>query len=309
VPLHLTEADVTALLDPAGAFASVEESLLRLAGGKVVELPRQRLAAGDGIVAAMIAADPELGLASVKTYAWTPAGSGFVLVLYDLESGDVRAVIEADVLGRLRTAAASAVAASRLARPDAKSLGVIGCGRQGAAHVAALRRAVPGLESVVAYCRNRDELERFCVEHDCAPAESHGAAGGCDVVVTATTSVDPVLRGDWLVPGALVCAVGANNLAARELDNAVLEQASFVCTDSREQARLEAGDLVEPVERGVLDWLEVHELHEVVGGTVQGRASDEDVVVFKSNGVPSWDLAVAARVVELARAASAGREL
>jgi alanine dehydrogenase len=127
--------------------------------------------------------------------------------------------------------------------------------------------------------------------------------------VTATTSVDPVLRGDWLVPGALVCAIGANIPTARELDNAVVEKASFVCTDSREQARLEAGDLVESVERGVLDWLEVHELHEVADGTVQGRASGEDVVVFKSNGVASWDLAAAARAVELARAAGVGREL
>jgi alanine dehydrogenase len=151
VPLHLTEADVAALLSPADAFASVEDSLLRLARGEVEERPRQRLSIGEGVVAAMIAADLELGLACVKTYAWTAAGSGFVLVLYSLESGDVRAVIEADVLGRLRTAAASAVAATRLARPEAKSLGVIGCGHQGAAHVVALREAVPGLESVVAY--------------------------------------------------------------------------------------------------------------------------------------------------------------
>ena len=308
MPLHLTDADVASLLGPADAFAAVEESLLRLARGTVEERPRQRLAVGDGVVAAMIAADLALGLGCVKTYAWTPGGSGFVLVLYDLESGDVRAVMDADVLGRLRTAAASAVAATRLARPGASTLGVIGCGRQGAAHVRALRDAIPGLQRVAAYCRSREELERFCAEHDCVPAGSHGDAGSCDIVVTATTSVDPVLRGDWLAPGSFVCAVGANDPAARELDNAVLERASFVCTDSREQARSEAGDLVEPVARGVLDWLEVHELHQVVAGTVQGRAADEDVVVFKSNGVASWDLAAAARVVELARAAGVGRE-
>ena len=88
--------------------------------------------------------------------------------------------------------------------------------------------------------------------------------------------------------------------ASRELDNVVLERATFVCTDSREQARLEAGDLIEPVERGVLDWLEVHELHEVVAGGLSGRAADGDIVLFKSNGLPAWDLAAAARVVELA---------
>ena len=118
-----------------------------------------------------------------------------------------------------------------------------------------------------------------------------------------------MLRGDWLHPGALVCACGANVLGARELDNVVLERASFVCCDSREQSKSEAGDLIEPVERGVLDWLEVHELHEVVAGDVQGRASDDDIVLFKSNGLAAWDLAAGARVVERARELGAGREL
>ena len=91
--------------------------------------------------------------------------------------------------------------------------------------------------------------------------------------MTVTTSKDPVLRGEWLMPGALVCAVGANEPRARELDNVVLERAVFVCCDSIEQCKLEAGDLIEPVERGVLDWLEVHELHEVVSGELPGRSS------------------------------------
>ena len=82
-----------------------------------------------------------------------------------------------------------------------------------------------------------------------------------------------MLRGEWLRPGALVCAVGANRPGARELDNVVLERASFVCCDSREQARRESGDLIEPVERGVLDWLEVHELQEVVAGELRGPRS------------------------------------
>jgi ornithine cyclodeaminase/alanine dehydrogenase-like protein (mu-crystallin family) len=125
------------------------------------------------------------------------------------------------------------------------------------------------------------------------------------VVVTATTSRDPVLRGEWLSPGALVLAIGANEPDARELDNVVLERATFVCTDSREQAKLEAGDLIEPVERGVLDWLEVHELQEVATGELHGRAADGDIVLFKSNGLAAWDLAAAARVVELVSARNA----
>ena len=106
-----------------------------------------------------------------------------------------------------------------------------------------------------------------------------------------------------------MCAAGANRIEARELDNAALERASFVCCDSVEQARIEAGDLVEPVERGVLDWLEVHELSEVVAGEIPGRQSEDDVVVFKSLGIAAEDLAVAALVVERARERGLGVEL
>ena len=107
------------------------------------------------------------------------------------------------------------------------------------------------------------------------------------------------MRGEWLREGALVLAIGANEPAARELDNVVLERATFVCTDSLAQARLEAGDLIEPVERGALDWLEVHELQQVAAGELRGREHDEDVVVFKSNGLAAWDLAAAARLSSL----------
>jgi ornithine cyclodeaminase/alanine dehydrogenase-like protein (mu-crystallin family) len=108
-----------------------------------------------------------------------------------------------------------------------------------------------------------------------------------------------VLRGEWLRDGALVLAIGANDPASRELDDVVLERASFVCTDSRAQAQEEAGDLIGPVRGGVLDWLEIHELQDVVTGELPGRGSDDDIAVFKSNGLAAWDLAAAARVLEL----------
>jgi ornithine cyclodeaminase/alanine dehydrogenase-like protein (mu-crystallin family) len=168
---------------------------------------------------------------------------------------------------------------------------------------------VPTIERVVAYCRTEERLRSFCDRAGAEPAESHREAGEQDVVVTVTTSRDPVLRGEWLRPGALVCAVGANDRGARELDNVVLERASFVCCDSLEQAKIESGDLIEPVEGGVLDWLEVHEVHEVVAGDVAGRHSPDDIVVFKSNGIAAWDVAAGAAALERARERGVGREL
>jgi ornithine cyclodeaminase/alanine dehydrogenase len=303
MPMYLTESEVGELLTPAGALDAVEESFRRLARGSVDNRPRTRLPLDGGQYAVMACVDRELGYAGLKSYAWTASGTPFAVLLFALDPPTrLEAVIEADKLGQLRTGAASGVAAKYLARPGAESLGVIGCGWQAASQIACIREAVPTIERVTVYCRNAERLAEFCREHGCEPADGHRGAAEADIVVTATTSKDPVLRGEWLREGALVCAVGANDPARRELDNAVLERAAFVCCDSWEQSKLESGDLIEPVQRGVLDWLEVHELQEVVAGELEGRASDDDIVLFKSNGIAAWDLAAGARVVELARA-------
>jgi ornithine cyclodeaminase/alanine dehydrogenase-like protein (mu-crystallin family) len=309
VPLYLSERDVAELLSPADAVEAIEACFRRMAAGAVENRPRYRLRLEAGALAVMSAADLELGYAGAKVYAGFRNGARFAVLLFRADSPELVAVLEADKLGQLRTGAASAVAAKHLARPGASSLGLIGCGWQAESQLACIRAALPGLERVVAYCRSGERLRAFCAEHGTEPGESHRDPAACDVVVTVTSSPDPVLRGDWLEPGALVCAVGANDGRRRELDNGVLERAAFVSCDSLEDARLESADLIEPIDAGVLDWLEVHELQEVVAGEVAGRQSDEDVVVFKSNGLAAWDVAAAAAVVERARDAGVGREL
>ena len=307
--LFLTEADVEALLTPAEAVPIVEESLRRIAAGEVTMEPRRRLRLESGSLSVMPAVDRGLGLAGLKSYAATASGAAFAVVLFSAEDGSHVATIEADRLGQIRTGAASGVAAKHLARPGATGLGVIGCGWQAESQVAAIRAAVPTIERVVVSCRTPERLAAFCERLGAEPGDSPQDAADQDVVVTVTTARDPVLRGDWLRPGALVCAVGANVLGKRELDNVVLQRATFVCCDSLEQAPQESSDLVEPVEAGVLDWLEVHELHEVVAGDLRGREHDDDIVLFKSNGIAPWDLAVGAAVVERARERGVGREL
>jgi len=292
--LYVTEQQVAELLSPADAIAAVEACFERLARGVIDNPARVRVELPDGVFAVMPCVDRELGYAGLKSFLWLPGGTPFLVVLFSLEHARVEAVVEADYLGQLRTAAASAVAAKHLARADARTLGVIGCGRQAASHVAALRAALPLLERVLVYCRDQKRLATFCRAHACEAATDQ-ETGGCDIVVTATTSKEPVLRGGWLRDGAFVCAVGANDPESRELDDAVLERASFVCTDSREQAQHEAGDLIAAVQ----DWSAVHELQDVVAGKLRGRVNDGDITVFKSNGLAAWDLAAAARVVEL----------
>ena len=309
MPLYLTESQVASLLGPGDAVEAIEECFRRIGRGEVENAPRRRLRLSDGALADMAASDLELGLAGGKLYAATGEGASFVVCLFETDGPRLVAVLEADHLGRLRTGAASGVAARHLARPGARTLGIIGCGHQAETQVACIRAALPSIEHVVAYCRSEERLESFCAQVDAEPGESHRDAGTQDVVVTITSSRDPVLRGEWLGSGALVIAVGANVASKRELDNTVLERARFVCCDSLEQARLESGDLIEPVGVGVLDWLEVHELHEVVSGEIAGRQSDDDVVVFKSNGIAAWDVAIGAEALRRARESRIGTEL
>ena len=309
MPLYLSERDVESLLTPGEAVPVVEACFLRLAAGTVENVPRRRIPLDGGSFALMAAVDRGLGLAGVKSYAVVEGKAAFLVCLYGLESGSLEAVIEADALGRCRTGAASGVAAKQLARSGARTLGVIGCGSQAQAQVEAIRAAVPSLDSTVAYCRTPERLAAFCAATGADAAESQRDAAAMDVVVTITSSRDPVLRGEWLSEGALVAAVGANRPDARELDNVVLERATFVCCDSREQARLESGDLIEPVASGVLDWLEVHELQDVVAGELRGRLGERDIVLFKSNGLAAWDVAVGAVVLERARERGVGREV
>ncbi len=309
MPLYLSEDDVDGLLTPEDALEAVEGSFQRLAEGVVENVPRRRLRLDGGALAVMSACDLGLGIAGVKTYAAGRGGASFVLVLFDAATDETLALIEADRLGRFRTGAASGVAAKYLARDGATSLGVIGAGKQAEMQVRCVRAAVPSLEHVLVYSRTPERREELASVVAAEPAESAQEAAAQDVVVTITTSKDPVLRGDWLRPGALVCAAGANRPQARELDNTVLQRAAFVCCDSVEDARIESGDLIEPVQQGVLDWLEVHELAEVVSGQVQGRQSADDIVVFKSNGIAAWDLAIGAVAVARAREEGVGREL
>ena len=315
MPLWLSEEDVASLVAPGEAVGVIEDCFRRMAAGQVELMPRRRFRTDDGYFAVMAAADRGLGVAGLKSYTVVGGTLQFVVCLFSLgdgpngPAGALTALIAADRLGQVRTGAASGVAAKHLARPGATTLGLIGAGWQAESQLAAIRAAVPSIERVVVSSRTRERAEAFAQRHDAEVAASPADAGGCDVVVTATTSKDPVLRGDWLSDGALVCAVGANYATARELDSQVIARATLVCCDSLEDARLESGDLIEPVEHGVLDWLEVHELHEVVAGEVRGRQSDGDVVVFKSNGLAAWDVAIGAAALERARERGIGTTL
>lgn len=314
--LYLREADVRALLPMRLALDAVEESFQRQADGTVVLHTRHRLHLPDHVFFHyMAAADKVAGFMGLKVYSWVASRLQFVVLLFSARSGQLLAILEAEALGQLRTGAASGVATKYMARQDARTLGIVGTGFQARTQVEAVA-AVRKLERVRAFGRNPERRAQFAKETGqqlglrVEPAGSaEEAVRETDIVVAATTSSSPVVLGKWLAPGAHVNAIGANFPQKRELDEEAVFRAGVIAVDSREQARAEAGDLIQTLGEDVGRWSVVRELAEIVAGGARGRTDARQITLFKSSGIASWDIAVAARVFELAVKRGVGEKL
>jgi len=314
--LYISEAEVRAVLTMPLAVEAVEEISRKQATGEVVVHPRRRFELpGGGFFHYMAAADFSSGFVAMKQYTFVRGKLRFLVPLYEMATGDLLALIEADYMGQLRTGAASGVATKYLARKNARVTAIIGTAGQAKTQLEAIA-AVPKLESARAYGRDAAKLEKFCKEmserlgipvHPCASAAE--AVRGADIVCTATTSSQPVVSGADLAPGAHINAIGANHAHKRELDDEAVASADIIVVDSVEQSRQEAGDLIIAFHGDEICWTGVKKLSEIVAGKTSGRTSDTEVTLFKSNGIASWDLAVAMKVYAMAREKKLGREL
>jgi alanine dehydrogenase len=127
--------------------------------------------------------------------------------------------------------------------------------------------------------------------------------------VTSTTSTSPVVEGAWLKPGAHINAIGANFPQKRELDPKAVERCDVIAVDSREQSKMEAGDLIQVFGEDPVRWLGVRELADIVGGKVAGRTGADEITLFKSNGIAIEDIVVAGRILEMAQERKIGRNV
>jgi len=314
--LHINEAEVRQVLTMPMAMQAVEEISRKQAAGNVIVHPRRRLALPDGgFFHYMAAMDTEAGFIAMKQYTYVKGVLRFLVPLYEIATGALLALIEADFMGQQRTGAASGVATKFLARPNARTAAIIGTGGQAKTQLEAIANARK-LEAARVYGRDPERRQAFCDEMskrlaiNVVPATSPAdAIRGADIVNTATTSSKPVLDGHDLAEGAHINAIGANHAHKRELDDAAISRATVIFVDSIEQSRQEAGDLIIPFEKSPEKWNSVHELHQLVAGQAPGRTSENQITLFKSNGIASWDLAVAEKVYSLAKQKNLGREL
>ncbi len=313
--LLLTEKDVEALLQMDDALRAVEEGFRALGRGEATNRPRQRVGTIETAVNVMLASWPGRGYAGFKYYTASRAGIRFWVHLFDMATGELVAVIQADRLGQRRTGAASGVATKYLARPDASTVGIIGTGWQAESQLEAIC-AVRSIQRIRCSGRDKARREAFAKKMSSvlgvnveAVESAEEAIRDADVAVAATNAPQPVVHGDWLRAGCHVNAIGANRLETRELNDAAIRRCAFVTTDSIEQAKEESGDLVEPMKRGLITWDRVHEISEVVTGKVPGRTKADDITLFKSHGIAIEDVAVAALVYERARYRGIGRSV
>lgn len=299
--LVLGEHDVRELLSMRECIEAMDEVLRALARGELLQPLRPVFRAPDGgtlfglMPAYRGGAAPAWSLKEIVIAPGNPARGldthqGAVL-LHDGDTGELRALLNASPITEIRTAAVSAVATRALARADARVVAILGGGVQARSHAVAMRAVLPDAE-LRAWTR-------------AGGGSPEAVLRDADVVCTCTSAREPILRREWLKPGAHVNAVGSSVPTARELDDATVRGATVV-VDRRESALNEAGDLLLA---GIGEDGIAAELGDVLVGRHPGRAADDDLTVFKSLGLGVEDLAAAELVVRKAREAGRGTEV
>jgi ornithine cyclodeaminase/alanine dehydrogenase-like protein (mu-crystallin family) len=301
--LFLTESQVREVLTMPMALEAVEEAFRRLADGSAIVHTRHRLhIPGQSYLHYMAAADSVGGTMGMKIYTSSRDGLRFLVPLFDAVSGALLALIEADYLGQMRTGAASGVATRLMARVDARVVGIIGTGLQARPQLQAIA-AVRKLERIRAFGRDIERRAKFAVEMTerlNVPVETTSTAEeavrDADIVVTATNASSPVVEGRWLAPGTHMNAIGANFAQKRELDDEAVRRADTIAVDSREQSKMEAGDLIHALGADLAAWASVVELADLVAGRAVARRDARQITLFKSNGIAIEDVVTAAKV-------------
>ena len=323
-PLILDEHAVAGLIRMGDLVDLMQQALADFSAGRAIQpvraaLPIERhqsilavmpgyLEGSDALAVKVVSLAPQNAERGIPTHLAT-------ILLHNPVTGELIAILDGRLITEMRTAAVSAAAARALARPEARSLAILGSGVQARSHLEALR-LVRKVERVRVWSPTPARREAFAREESerwqtpievCKTAEA--AVRGADLVVTATSSREAVVRGEWLEAGAHVTAVGACRPSWRELDGEAVRRAA-VYVDSRAAARVEAGDLLLAASEGAIGENHLRgEIGELFEGRVPGRCTDVEITLFKSLGLAVEDAATALHVYRLARAAGVGVEV
>ena len=316
MPLLLTDKEVNQVMTMQDCVHVMEDMLDQAQRGMAWFQPRAHIRTPVGYHHVMPGAVLDTGVVGLKVYtARFPAGSRFLTVLHDSQTGDLLALLQGGRCSQLRTGALSAVATKYMSRQDAASIGIIGTGAQAKTQLEGMA-TVRKIQSIKAFDIVAERCQEFCTEManllnvEVTPAETaRECVQGTDIAITMTTSPTPVLLGEWLEPGMHLNIMGSNHWTRREVDNQVISRADTVVVDNMEEAKRYSGDLLNTVDLGVIRWEQVHELTSVVAKRIPGRHSDSAITLFKSHGIGTSDVAAAAYVYFKAKEQGLGTEL
>ena len=294
-------------------IAAIRAAMTELGNGSAQNEPRRRAFAPGGLLNVMFASYPGGGCTGLKVYSVAHGRARFLVVLFGLD-GSLQAMIEADFMGAYRTGAATAVAVKALAPSGPTTVALIGTGWQASTQALALSRVLDVKELRV-YSRDyerragfaRDQEEQLGVQ-TVAAASAELAVRGADVVITITTSADPVIEDGWVEPHATVVCAGSNFRNRAEIPAELVARAQTVVVDQLAAAQLESGDLIRAHEAGKFDWSHAVELGSVVAGKWQ-PPPERGLTLFESHGLALWDLAAGSVVLAAARKREMGEEV
>lgn len=315
---YLSSDDLRGLVDVEAVVDAVREGY-RQRGEGAPAVPRTTLECDNpwGMLTGYTAILPDSGYMGGYLYSagFAAADSWFVTPLFDADSGRLLALIDGSWLNPFKTGATGAVAVDALARPDATTLGLIGCGPQAAGQLQATA-TVRDLTTVRVFSRTPADREAFAAEFDAeldasveAVDRADDAVVGADIVVTATTSPTPVFDGEALEPGSHVTAMGQYHPKRCEVDTATVARSIYV-PDLRERVDQDAGAYLQARAAGAIDDDHVHaELGEVVAGVAEGRPTADAITLFDSGGTGIETVAGAALLYEAAIEAGRGTDL
>jgi ornithine cyclodeaminase/alanine dehydrogenase-like protein (mu-crystallin family) len=310
--LVLREADVSQVLDMDAVIGAVESAMRELGEGIAQNVPRRRAFAPGGLLNVMFATYPGGRCTGVKAYSVAEGKARFLVSSFGLD-GSLQALIEAEHMGAYRTGAASAVAVKALRPRAPATVAIIGTGRQATTQVLAVSR-VCEIKALRVFGRDAQRRTAFARDRQAelgvrttAAETAEAAVRGADIVITMTTSAEPVIEAGWVEPHALVVAAGSNFPHKAEIPADLVERARMVVVDQLATAQLESGDLIRAHGAGKFDWERAIELASVLVGS--SRAPDErGITLFESHGLAIWDLAAASVVIPAARERGLGRE-
>jgi ornithine cyclodeaminase len=318
--IFLNAEETRRLLPMDQCIDVMEPAMVAASSGSMYIPPRTlfQLQDDSGFFAVMPGASQELDSYGAKVVSYHPANSakglpaiqGFVAV-FDHQSGQLQAIMDGGVITDIRTAAASGLATRLLARPGARSCGIFGAGALADVHLQAMCTVRP-VEECVIWARRREQAEALAELHHgrggiCVrTTDDPGEAGACDIICTTTASPAPVLQGNWVKPGAHVNLVGAHSISTRESDTELIKK-SILYIDLLESTLNEGGDVMIPIQEGAVKREHiVGEIGQLLTGTVDGRANEQEITVYNSLGITSQDLYAARHVMEKALQQGAG---